>query len=114
MADGNLVLGGMAGQGRSLDLAPVSLKAFCDSNGIRSLRLFGSYLHGNQRPDSDVDLLVEFEPQRRIGLFDLTRMELELGEMLHHRVDLRTPNELSQYFRDEVVQEARVIYGQIG
>jgi predicted nucleotidyltransferase len=87
------------------------LDAFCRSNGVRTLRLFGSFLHGDARPDSDVDLLVEFEPGQRVGLFDLARMELDLSDLVGRKVDLRTPNELSRYFRGEVLEEARGLYG---
>ena len=62
------------------------------------------------RPESDVDVLVEFEPGATITYLDLARMELELGEGLGRKVDLRTPQELSRYFRDRVVREARVQY----
>ena len=62
------------------------------------------------RPDSDVDVLVEFEPEARVGFFALARMEMELSELLGHRVDLNTPGFLSRYFRDQVLEEAEVQY----
>ena len=83
---------------------------FCQDNGIRSLALFGSHLHGDANAESDIDLLVEFEPQQRVGLFGLARMELDLADLLGRKVDLRTPAELSSYFRQQVLEEARVLY----
>ena len=72
---------------------------------------FGSVVKGMNRPDSDVDLLVEFEPEASPSLFDMVTMEGELSDLLGgRRVDLRTPKELSRYFRDEVVRQAEVQY----
>jgi len=88
-----------------------ALALFCRSNGIRRLSLFGSRLRGTQRQDSDVDLLVEFEPGRTPGLLGIAGMEIELGEMLGgEKVDLRTPADLSGRFRDEVVRTAQPQY----
>ena len=81
-------------------------------NGIRSLALFGSHLHGDARPDSDVDLLVEFEPERRVTLLDLARLESDMTDLLGRPVDLRTAEELSPYFRQDVTAEAQVVYAQ--
>ena len=73
--------------------------------------MFGSVLKGTARPDSDVDLLVEFEPDAIPGLLGLAAIEMELSDLLGgRRVDLRTAQELSRYFRDEVVRTARVQY----
>ncbi len=82
----------------------------CRAHGIRRLALFGSRLKGTDRPDSDVDLLVEFEPGRVPGLIGMSTIEIELGRVLGHKVDLRTALDLSPYFRDEVVRQARVAY----
>ena len=87
------------------DLAPI-----CRRHGIRRLAVFGSRLKGTARPDSDLDLLVEFEPDRVPGLLGLSGIELELTEMLGVKVDLRTAQELSPYFRDEVMNQAQVAY----
>ena len=87
------------------------LHAFCQANRIRRLRLFGSVLHGDARADSDVDLLVEFEPDAEVSLFDMVRLERELAELMGRRVDLRTPAELSRHFRDEVLAEAVAVHG---
>jgi predicted nucleotidyltransferase len=86
---------------------------FCRRNGVRKLSLFGSALAGKLRKDSDIDLLVEFQPGETPSLIDLARMERELSEIVGGRkVDLRTPNELSRYFRDEVLSTASVQYAE--
>jgi len=96
---------------RQLGLREVDLVKFCRSHGIRRLSLFGSTLKGTDGPDSDVDLLVEFEPGRAPGLLALAEMEAELSELLRgRRVDLRTPNDLSSLFRESVLNEAVVQY----
>lgn len=84
---------------------------FCRRHHIRKLAFFGSVLRDDFRPDSDVDVLVEFEPGQTPGYFNLVDMEDELAAMLGGRkVDLRTAKELSRYFRDEVVTSAEVQY----
>lgn len=83
---------------------------FCQRNHIRKLSVFGSALRGQLRPDSDIDLLVEFEPGHTPGLFSIVRMEMELTETLGRKADLRTPEDLSEYFRDEVVENAEIQY----
>ena|SRR3989338_2720562 len=83
---------------------------FCQRHCIRKLALFGSVLRDDFRPDSDVDVLVEFEPGATPGLIRLAGMEIELTEMLGRKADLRTPPELSRYFRQEVVETAQVQY----
>jgi len=91
----------------SLPLDPDTLADFCRRNGISKLSLFGSQLKGTARPDSDIDLLVEFEPDRIPGLIEMAGMELDLTDLMNGRkVDLRTPGDSSRYFRDEVVREA--------
>jgi uncharacterized protein len=88
-----------------------ALAAICRRHRIRRLSLFGSVLHGTNQPDSDVDLLVEFEPGAAPGLLGLAAIEMELSDLLRgQRVDLRTAQELSRYFRDEVVRTAQVQY----
>jgi uncharacterized protein len=86
------------------------LRAFCREHGIRSLRLFGSAARNELRHDSDIDLLVEFEPGRTPGLLGIAKLELELQELVGRDVDLRTVGDLSPYFRDDVVSAARVLY----
>ncbi len=84
---------------------------FCRRHHIRKLAVFGSALHGDARPESDLDLLVEFEPGHVPGLLRLTGMELELSALLGGRkVDLNTPLCLSRFFRDEVLAEAEPVY----
>ncbi|MGB2984725.1 MAG: nucleotidyltransferase family protein [Phycisphaerae bacterium] len=82
---------------------------FCRQHGIRRLSLFGSILRDDFGPDSDIDVLVEFEPGTRVGLRFFT-MERELSQLFGRKVDLNTPGFLSKYFRDEVLAEAVVQY----
>ena len=94
-----------------LAIAEDQLEQFCRKQHIRRLSLFGSALVGAMRPDSDIDLLVEFEPGREPGLLGLAAMEAELADMLGgKKVDLRTPHDLSRYFRDQVLRTAEVQY----
>jgi predicted nucleotidyltransferase len=86
------------------------LAGFCKRNHIRKLSVFGSAVRGDLQPDSDIDLLVEFEQGRTPGLFSIIKLEMELAEVLGRKVDLRTPEDLSQYFRDEVVRNAELQY----
>ena len=76
---------------------------FCRKHHIKRLALFGSVLGEAFGPDSDVDVLVEFEQDQEPGFFGLARMERELSEMLGRKADIRTAEDLSRYFRDEVV-----------
>lgn len=85
--------------------------AFCRKHHIRRLALFGSTLREDFSPDSDLDVLVEFEPGHVPGLAFFA-MEIELSELLDRRVDLNTPGFLSPYFRDQVLAEAEVHYAQ--
>jgi predicted nucleotidyltransferase len=88
-----------------------ALAAICRHRHIRRLALFGSTLKGTDRPDSDVDLLVEFEPGHKPGLLALADIEAELSVLAAgRRIDLRTAQDLSRYFRDEVVRTAEVQY----
>lgn len=84
---------------------------FCKRNHIRKLSLLGSVLRDDFSPDSDIDFLVEFETGKVPGLIGLSRMERELSKILGGRkVDLRTPQDLSKYFREEVLARAAVQY----
>lgn len=87
-----------------------ALAAFAARHAVRRLALFGSVLGDSFRADSDVDVLIEFEPGSEPGLLGLSAMELELGEMLGREVDLRTYGDLSRYFRDDVRRSARELY----
>jgi predicted nucleotidyltransferase len=89
----------------------IALEAFCKRNGVKSLSLFGSTLKGDATPESDVDILVVFEETARPSLLDIVQMEMELSELVGGRkVDLRTANDLSRYFRDEVLASAVLQY----
>ena len=86
------------------------LADFSKQHHIRKLSLFGSVLRDDFHPDSDIDILVEFEPEHVPGFFDLMKMEEELSNLFGRTVDLRTPQDLSRYFRDEVLEKAEVQY----
>ena len=90
---------------------PDAVAALCRRYRIRRLSVFGSAQSGAARPDSDVDLLVEFEPDARPSLLTMAEIELELSPLLKGRkADLRTAEDLSRYFRDEVVRTAEPQY----
>jgi predicted nucleotidyltransferase len=94
-----------------ISVDPECLSALCLRHRVRRLSLFGSTLKGTARPDSDIDLLVEFEPGSRTTLLDMAQIEIELSQLLGGRkVDLRTPEDLSRFFRDEVVRTAEPQY----
>jgi len=94
-----------------LRFKPDALAVLCRRHAIRRLPLFGSALKGAAGSDSDVDLLVEFEHGATPSLLDLADIEQELSASLGgRRVDVRTPEDLSRYFRDEVIREAEVQY----
>jgi predicted nucleotidyltransferase len=95
-----------------IDVDQAAINAFCRKHGLRKLSLFGSVLRNDFRPDSDVDVLVEFRPGVRAGYLTMASMERELASLLGRRVDLRTPNELSRYFRDDVLRAAEVRYAE--
>ncbi len=97
----------------AIDLPKEKIAQFCRANHIRRLAVFGSVLRADFSPDSDIDILVEFEPGHIPGLFGMARLERELSALLGGRkVDLRTPEDLSRYFRQQVMEEAEVEYGQ--
>ena len=87
------------------------LASFCEEHGIQRLSLFGSILRSDFNAESDVDVLVEFKPDRVPGLFKMVSMEMALARFFENRkVDLRTAADLSRYFRDDVVASARTLY----
>jgi uncharacterized protein len=89
----------------------MALEKFCRENGIRKLSLFGSVLRDNFKPDSDINLLVEFMPGEVVTLIRLSQIERGLSTLFGKRkIDLRTPRELSAYFRDRVLAEAEELY----
>ena len=94
-----------------VNLPKEKIAEFCRRHHIRKLAVFGSALREDFRPDSDLDVLVEFDPEHTPGLIRLAGMELELSELLGGRkVDINTPLCLSAYFRDEVLAEAEPVY----
>ena len=84
----------------------------CRVYGIRKVALFGSYARGESRPDSDVDLIVDFE--RPIGFIAFVRLERELSELLGRKVDLLTESSISPHLRDKILDERQVIYDAAG
>ncbi|MDY0168669.1 MAG: nucleotidyltransferase family protein [Thermoguttaceae bacterium] len=93
----------------NLETPKKTIAEFCRRNHIRRLALFGSVLRDDFTSESDVDVLVEFEPGARVGL-RFFRLERELAEILGRKVDLNTPGFLSRHFRNEVLGEAEVVY----
>ena len=96
-----------------LSIPKSALTDFCKAHGIRRLAIYGSALRSDFGPESDVDVLVEFAPGRTPGLLGVAGMEIELSTLFGGRtVDLRTPEDLSRYFRQEVLDTAEVQYAQ--
>ncbi len=94
---------------QEIDLPLDAIVALCERYHIRKFALFGSVLREDFRPDSDIDVLIEFEPNSVIGLKFITIQD-ELSELFGRQVDLNTPKFLSRHFRDKVVANAEVIY----
>ncbi len=95
----------------SMDLSLIDIEHFCHKYHIKRLALFGSALRGELGSESDIDLLVEFDEKHIPSFFKLVNMEEELSDYFGGRkVDLRTPNDLSRYFRDEIMQAAEVLH----
>ena len=88
------------------------LENFCQRHHIRRLSLYGSYLRGESQPDSDMDFLVEFDPDHIPGLIRLAGMEIELSDLIGRKADLRTAQDLSPHFRKEVLAIAEVQYAE--
>lgn len=93
-----------------IEIAEAIIGDFCRRHGIRRFSLYGSILRDDFGPDSDIDVLVEFEPGQVAGLLQMAEMESELTSILGRKTDMRTPAELSRHFREEVIREARVQY----
>ena len=87
-----------------------NISEFCRRNHIIKLAFFGSVLGEDFRPESDMDVLIEFERGREPGFMGLARMERELSGILGRKADIRTPEDLSRYFRDDVIATAEVQY----
>lgn len=100
-----------------MDKLPIKLpkdkiERFCKKHHVASLALFGSVLTSNFSNHSDVDILVKFKKKYTPHIFNLIGMESELSDLIGYTVDLKTPNELSHYFRKEVIAKAKTIYGE--
>ena len=95
-----------------IDIPLQEIRQFCLKNHIRKLALFGSVLTNHFRNKSDVDILVEFDSKHIPGLIGISELEYELTEIVGRRVDLRTPKDLSPYFRNDVVTQAYHLYGK--
>ena len=96
---------------RNIQYYKSDIEIFCRKHHIKKLSLFGSILRGDSGPNSDIDILVEFHPNKIPGFFELADMEKELSVYFGGRkVDLRTPNDLSRYFRNEVLKAAEVLH----
>ncbi|MEC4803169.1 MAG: nucleotidyltransferase family protein [Jaaginema sp. PMC 1079.18] len=96
----------------TISIPHAALEQLCRQYHIRKLALFGSVLRDDFRLDSDIDILVEFLPGQTPG-FGFIEIQDSLSQLLGRIVDLNTPQDLSRYFRDEVLAEARVIYGEM-
>jgi predicted nucleotidyltransferase len=100
-------------ENNKVKLTKEQIKSFCENNHIQKFAYFGSVIRDDFKSDSDVDILVDLEPDAIIGLLEMAQMEIELSEMIGRNVDLRTPEDLSIYFRDRVVKEADVQYERV-
>ena len=85
------------------------IREYCASQPIRRLSVFGSALYGEMRSNSDIDLLVEYKAEARVGLEFFQHM-VDLSQIIGRKVDLRTPEDLSRYFRETVCREAKPIF----
>ena len=96
----------------AIHLSGDKIGAFCKKHHILTLALFDSILTSHFGPKSDVDVLVSFDVEHVPNLFDLVDMESELSGIIGRNVDLKTPNDLSPYFRIQVLSSAKTIYGR--
>jgi predicted nucleotidyltransferase len=95
-----------------IELPKKRIEEFCKRYHIKKLSLFGSALRDDFSPESDLDILVEFDPAHMPGFIRLAGMEIELTEILGRKVDMRTAQDLSRYFRDEVLNSSKVQYAE--
>lgn len=100
------------GSKTKIEIPQERIAEFCRRHHIRKLSFFGSVISEHFTQDSDVDVLVEFEQGQVVGLLRLAGMEIELSEILGRKVDLRTPADLSRYFKDDVLSAAEVQYAE--
>ena len=96
----------------NIEIPKEKIAEFCRRNRIRRLAFFGSVLRDDFRPESDVDLLVEFEPEARVGLITLAGMEIDLGQLLGRKAEMHTVKGLNPYFKNDVLGTAEVQYEQ--
>lgn len=94
----------------AISLPLEAIREYCERHPFKRLSLFGSALREDFTDESDVDLLVEYLPGARVTLLDMAQQEIDLGEIIKRKVDLRTPNELSHHFRQQVIEAAVPIY----
>ncbi|MFW6129528.1 MAG: nucleotidyltransferase family protein [Candidatus Aminicenantaceae bacterium] len=99
--------------GSKIDLPEDKIKDFCQRHRIRKLSLFGSVLREDFRQESDIDVLIELEPGAKVGLITLAGLEIELSQILGHKVEMHTVKGLNPRFRDEVLDRAEVQYEQV-
>ncbi len=96
----------------AIDLPLDKIRAYCAGQPIRRLSVFGSAARNELTPESDVDLLVEYEPEARVSLFDIGGHLMDLQDIVGRKVDLVTPKGLCPYIRDEVLDDARLVYAK--
>jgi hypothetical protein len=94
----------------AIELPRDEIVAFCRRHRVRRLSLFGSVLRDDFRRDSDLDVLIEFEPGAGAGLIRLAGMEIELGELVGRKVDLNTPGNFRPPLRDSIIVQSEVVY----
>jgi hypothetical protein len=95
-----------------VDLPQDRLRDYCETQPIRRLSVFGSAARNELRPESDIDLLVEYVPGARVGLFDMGGHLMDFQDIVGRKVDLVTPKGLCPYIRDEALNDARQIYAK--
>ncbi len=109
----NLPKGEPVARNRNITVPKVRVAEFCEQHHIRAFYLFGSVLREDFRPESDIDILVEFEPEHVPGFFSIFDMEQELSRIFGGRkIDIRTPKDISRYFREEILSTAELHYAQ--
>lgn len=109
----NMIIGGMTLPEKihNIQIHDKKIKRYCQRHHIKKLSLFGSILRDDFCSDSDIDILVEFEKGYTPGYFDIHQMEEQLSSLFNGRkIDLRTPQDLSRYFREKVISNAEVLY----
>lgn len=98
------------GEKTTIDLPLEAIRAYCETQPIKRLSLLGPAFDGWLRPDTDIGLLVEYTPGAPIGYFDMAQQEIDLGEIIGRKVDMRTQQEISRYCRQQLVEAAAPIY----